>query len=143
MAEKRSIEMLVVEDDEGHAKLICDSLRDHGVINKISVVGDGEAALEFVYKNKPPDLILLDLNIPKIHGFEVLKRLKADERYKKIPVMILTSIDDQRDINKGYELGANNYITKPIDFEEFERKLKSMKLFLDIVSYPENSSGTK
>lgn len=132
----KKIDVLLIEDDEGHARLICDGLRGYDSIGEIHLVDNGKSALDFVEKT-PPHLILLDLNIPKIHGFEVLRILKADERFRKIPIVVITSIDDQRDINKAYQFGANHYITKPIDFGEFESKLKSIGMFLDVASYPD------
>ena len=146
---KENVHVLLVEDDEGHALLVRENLRRHGVINKIHTVSDGQMALDYIFhkgefadKNKAPrpGLILLDLNLPKVSGFEILRQLKMKEETKIIPVIILTSTADQREIDKSYELGANNYITKPVDYKEFQNKLHNLGLFLEIVSYPEKGS---
>lgn len=146
MDQPQTIDILLVEDDAGHALLVQENLRKHGVVNKIYTVIDGEMALDFLYhrgefsvdgKAPPPGLILLDLNLPKVDGFEVLRKIKSDPHLKSIPVIILTSTEDQREINKSYELGANNYITKPVDYMQFQDRITSLGLFLEIVSYPE------
>lgn len=137
------IDILLVEDDEGHALLVQENLRHHGVVNKIFVVSDGAAALDFIYRRGEhlsaprPGLILLDLNLPKVDGFEVLRQIKGDGVLKSIPVIILTSTADQREIDRSYKLGANNYITKPVDYAQFQDRIRSLGLFLEIVSYPE------
>jgi len=139
------VDILLVEDDEGHALLIQESLRRYGVVNKIHTMTDGQMALDYVFRqgefaqkqNVPlPGLILLDLNLPKVDGFEVLRQVKENEELKSIPVMILTSTEDQREIDRSYQLGANNYITKPIDYQEFQEKVRHLGLFLEIISYP-------
>lgn len=145
MNQLRAIDILLVEDDAGHALLVQENLRKHGVVNKIYTVIDGEIALDFLYrrgefaleeKAPRPGLILLDLNLPKVDGFEVLRQVKNDEKLKTIPIIILTSTEDQREINKSYELGANNYITKPVDYAQFQDRVSHLGFFLEIVSYP-------
>lgn len=142
------VDILLVEDDEGHSILVRDNLARHGVINKIYSVTDGQMALDFIYhrgeftnetKAPRPGLILLDLNLPKVDGFEILRQVKGDEDLKTIPVIILTSTEDQREIDRSYELGANNYITKPVDYKEFQEKVRKLGLFLEIVSLPEGT----
>ena len=122
------IEILLVEDNPNDVKLTLRALSKNNLSNKIHVVIDGEEALDFIYaKNKYsdrsitaiPKLILLDLKLPKVDGLEVLKELKSDERTKMIPVVILTTSREESDIIKSYQLGANSYIVKPVDFEKF------------------------
>lgn len=143
MEQLKPIDILLVEDDEGHALLVQENLRKNGIVNKIFTVADGAAALDFLYRRGEhlsaphPRLILLDLNLPKVDGFEVLRQVKGDPRLKTIPVIILTSTEDQREIDRSYKLGANNYITKPVDYQQFQERVHSLGLFLEIVSYPE------
>jgi len=145
MEQPKLIDILLVEDDEGHALLVQENIKNHGIINKIYTVTDGEMALNFLYRRGEfaadgrapcPGLILLDLNLPKVDGFEVLRQVKNDERLKTIPVIILTSTEDQREIDRSYQLGANNYITKPVDYKQFQERVQGLGLFLEIVSLP-------
>lgn len=146
MSQKKSVNILIVEDDPGHQVLIQDNLKKAGIINSIFTAKDGQEALDFVYlqgdyqdekKAPTPGLILLDINMPKVDGFEVLKKLKKDDKLKKIPIIMLTTTDSQKEIDKSYQLGANSYISKPVDFREFQKMIKNLGMFLDIVSYPE------
>lgn len=145
MSQPHPIDILLVEDDEGHALLVQENLRKNGVVNRIFTVLDGAAALDFIYRRgefsadgtaPQPGLILLDLNLPKVDGFEVLRQVKGDGRLKSIPVIILTSTADQKEIDRAYALGANNYITKPVDYQQFQEKVRNLGLFMEIVSYP-------
>jgi len=138
-----SIEILLVEDNPGDVRLTREALKDGKVRNNLHVVEDGEAAIAFVkqtgpYTNAPrPDLILLDLNLPRKDGREVLVILKADEKLKRIPVVILTSSKAEEDILKAYNLNANCYITKPVDFEQFIKVVRAIEEFwLTIVRLP-------
>ena len=148
MEAPQSIDILLIEDDEGQALLVQENLRQYNAINKIYTATDGAMGLDFLYQrgefageNKPPrpGLILLDLELPKVDGFEILNQIKTDEALKTIPVIILTSTGDQKEIDRSYQLGANSYITKPVDYREFQEKIKSLGLFLEIVSYPDQS----
>lgn len=139
----RSIEVLLVEDNPGDVRLTREALREGKVWNHLNVVEDGEAALAFVRQEGPyagaarPDLILLDLNLPKKDGREVLALLKADENLKRIPVVVLTTSRAEEDILKAYNLNANCYITKPVDFEQFIKVVKVIEEFwLTIVMLP-------
>ena len=139
----KQIEILLVEDNQGDIDLAKDAFEDSKINNSLHVVTNGEAALEFLkcrgtYKTVPrPDLILLDLNLPKKDGREVLAEIKADEDLKRIPVVVLTSSSAEVDILKSYNLHANCYITKPIDLVQFIKVIKSIEDFwLTIVKLP-------
>jgi len=132
------IEILLVEDNPNDVKLTLKALQKNKLTNQIQVVIDGEEALDFIFArnkysdrsiNDVPKVILLDLKLPKIDGLEVLKELKNDERTKKIPVVILTSSREESDIIKSYQLGANSYIVKPVDFEKFVSAIADIGLY--------------
>lgn len=134
----RQIEILLVEDNSDDIELTLHALRKENLANHIQVARDGEEALDFLFCNgphadrsfdRPPRLILLDLKLPKIDGMEVLRRLKADSRTQCIPVVILTSSKEERDLVKGYGLGANSYIQKPVDFDQFRETVKNVGLY--------------
>jgi chemotaxis family two-component system response regulator Rcp1 len=139
------IEILLVEDNPGDVDLTREALENSKVYNILHVVGNGEAAMTFLrrqgeYANAPrPDLVLLDLNLPRKDGREVLAEIKSDEDLKRIPVVILTSSGDEEDILKSYNLHANCYITKPIDINQFIKVVKSIEDFwFTIVKLPPN-----
>jgi two-component system, chemotaxis family, response regulator Rcp1 len=139
------VEILLVEDNPGDVRLTLEALKDGKVLNHLSVVGDGVEAIAFLhqegaYANAPsPDLIFLDLNLPKKDGREVLQEIKNDESLKHIPVVVLTTSKADMDILRTYELHANCYITKPVDFEQFTKVVKSIEDFwLTIVKLPQN-----
>lgn len=130
---ERQVEILLVEDNKDDVELTLHALRRENLANHIHVVRDGEEALEFLFCegihstrsfDKPPKLVLLDLKLPKVDGMDVLKRLKADSRTSRIPVVILTSSREERDLIKSYGLGANSYIQKPVDFDQFRDTVK-------------------
>ena len=134
----RQIEILLVEDNQDDVELTLHALRRENLANHIHVARDGEEALEFLFCNgphsersfdRPPRLVLLDLKLPKVDGMEVLKRIKADPRTSTIPVVILTSSKEERDLIQGYNLGANSYIQKPVDFQQFRDTVKSVGLY--------------
>jgi chemotaxis family two-component system response regulator Rcp1 len=140
----RPAEILLIEDNPGDVELIHEALQTGRVLNHISVVTDGEAAVSFLrrqkgYENAPvPDLVLLDLNLPKKNGFEVLKDVKADPALSQIPVVILTSSQGDRDILKSYSLHANCFVSKPVDVDEFLQVVRSTgEFWLSIVKLPE------
>ena len=139
----RSIEILLVEDNPGDVRLTMEAFKDAKVRNRISGAENGVEAMAFLrregkYAKAPrPDIILLDLNLPKKDGRQVLAEVKADEKLKSIPVVILTTSEDEEDILKAYDLHANCYITKPVSFEQFMRVVKSIELFwLSVVKLP-------
>jgi CheY-like chemotaxis protein len=141
----RQIEILLVEDNQDDVELTLHALRKENLANNIHVARDGEEALEFLFCNGvhadraggyPPKLILLDLKLPKVDGMEVLKRLKGDPRTKTIPVVILTSSKEERDLVNTYGLGANSYIQKPVDFDQFRETVKNVGLYWLVINQP-------
>lgn len=143
----RPIDILLVEDNPGDADLAREALENSKMHNTLHVVGDGVEAMAFLrkqgkYAGSPrPELILLDLNLPKKDGREVLAEIKSDEKFKRIPVVILTTSKAEEDILKTYNLHANCYITKPIDLSQFMKVVKSIEDFwLTIVKLPPNGA---
>jgi len=139
----KAIDILLVEDNLGDARLAVEALKDSKIKNTLHVVLDGEEASDFLfrkgkYSNAPhPDLILLDLNLPKKDGRELLVEIKNDPALKRIPVVILTTSKAEEDIIKSYNLHANCYITKPLDLDQFMKVIKSIEEFwLSIVVLP-------
>lgn len=134
----KPIVILLVEDDEAHATLIMRSLEDVSVVNKIFWVTDGEEALDYLFhrgkyadkkKAPQPDLILLDLRLPKINGHEVLKKIKETEELKIIPVVVLTTSDDEADMMKAYDSYVNSYLVKPVDFQKFRELINHIGFY--------------
>lgn len=144
MDNRNEVNILLIEDDPGHAHLIEKNLRRANLNNNIIVFEDGQRALEYLFGMGEFDstphysslLILLDLNLPVLDGYEFLKRLKADRRTKRIPVIILTTTDDTREVTKCYELGCNIYITKPVEYDQFSEAIRKLGLFLSVVTLP-------
>jgi chemotaxis family two-component system response regulator Rcp1 len=141
--EMRSITILLIEDNPGDVRLIQEIFREDKIYNKLEITRDGEDALNYlhqegVYKNTPrPDLILLDLNLPKKNGNEVLVEIKSDEHLRRIPVLILTASKAEEDIARAYNHHANCYLTKPIDLNQFINVVQQIKTFwLSIVQLP-------
>ena len=137
------IEILMVEDNPADVRLTREAFKDAKVLNKMSVVGDGEAALAFLrrqgrYADAPrPDLILLDLNLPKKDGREVLEEIKSDPDLRRIPVVVLTTSEDQRDVLKAYDMHVNAYITKPVNLDQFMKIVEAVENFwLSVVKLP-------
>jgi two-component system, response regulator len=142
---ERQIEILLVEDNSDDVELTLHALRKENLTNSIHVARDGEEALEFLFCNgvhadrssaPPPKLVLLDLKLPKVDGMEVLRRLKGDPKTRTIPVVILTSSKEERDLANGYGLGANSYIQKPVDFEQFREIVKTVGLYWLLINQP-------
>ena len=137
------IEVLLVEDDPGDVLLIREAFEHNKVHNNLSVVNDGEQALAYLrgdgqYAGAPrPDLVLLDLNLPRKDGREVLAEVKNDERLRTIPVVVLTTSEAEEDVLKSYELHANAYVTKPVDFERFVAIVRQIDdFFVSVVRLP-------
>ena len=139
----RPVEILLVEDNEGDIGLVEEVFEEGRINNNLSVAEDGDEAMMFLRKEGQfanatrPDLILLDLNLPGKDGREVLKEVKEDDNLKKIPIVVLTTSKAEEDILKSYDLHANSYITKPVDFDQFINVIKSIESFwLDVVKLP-------
>jgi two-component system, response regulator len=135
---QQQIEILLVEDSPDDVELTLHALRKENLADNIHVARDGEEAIEFLFGDgsnadrfgeRPPRLILLDLKLPKVDGMEVLRRIKGDERTRMIPVVILTSSREERDLIEGYRLGVNSYIQKPVDFDQFRETVKTAGLY--------------
>lgn len=137
MSDFREFEILIVEDDPNDAELITRALRKHNLANKIVLLKDGAEALDFLFgqgsfaqmDDGKPRVILLDLKLPKVNGIEVLRKIKSEERTKKIPVVILTSSREERDLKDAYDLGVNSYVTKPIQFDEFAKVVSELGMY--------------
>lgn len=139
----KPVEILLVEDNEGDVGLVEEVFEEAKIRNVIHVAEDGEEAMLFLNKETPyvdaptPDIILLDLNLPQKDGREVLEEIKTDENLKRIPVVVLTTSKAEEDIIKSYDLHANSYITKPVDFDQFIRVVRSIEDFwLEVVRLP-------
>jgi CheY-like chemotaxis protein len=139
----RAIEILMVEDNPGDVRLTREAFKDGRVWNRLHVVEDGVAALDFLYRRAPfgeaprPDLILLDLNLPRMDGREVLSVIKADPGLRIIPVVVLTTSYAEEDVLRAYHLNANCYVTKPVDLEKFIQVVQSIDRFwLTVVTLP-------
>lgn len=139
------LDILLVEDSQDDVDLALHTLRREKLANNILVVRDGEEALDFLFCRGAftrrsfdhlPKLVLLDLKLPKVDGLEVLKQIKSDPRTKLIPVVIMTSSKEERDLVASYHLGANSYIQKPVDFEQFRETVKSVGLYWLVINQP-------
>ena len=142
---KNEVTILIAEDDDGHAELIIDNLREAGLTNEIIRFRDGQEALDFLAG--APDapgtrqsgaayLLLLDIRMPRVDGVEVLRRIKATPELHRMPVIMLTTTDDPREVQNCYELGCSCYITKPVDYDRFSEMLNRLGLFLMVVQVP-------
>jgi len=134
----QEVEILLVEDNPNDAELTLRALKQRKLANQVHVCRDGAEALEFFdgAAGRVPKVVLLDLKLPKLDGLEVLRRLKADQRTKAIPIVILTSSREEPDIERAYELGANSYIVKPVDFEAFARAVSEVGLYWLLLNHP-------
>jgi len=145
MPRMQDVSILLVEDDPGHARLIEKNLRRSNITNEIVKLSDGQQALDYLFgegeyagsERRSPLLVLLDLNLPLLDGYQVLKRMKGAERTKRIPVIILTTTDDAREVARCYDLGCNVYMTKPVDYEQFSDAIRKIGLFLSVVTIPD------
>jgi len=140
-----SVEILLVEDNPNDVELTLHAFKQNHLSNRIHVVGDGEEALEFLFctgaysqrsMRNGPKVILLDLKLPKVDGLEVLRRIKGDPRTRIIPVVVLTSSREERDIVESYNLGVNSYIVKPVDFEQFTESVRQLGLYWVLLNQP-------
>jgi two-component system response regulator len=139
------IEILLVEDNLNDVELALHALKKHNIANRVQIIRDGAEALDYVfctgdYADRSikdgPKVILLDLKLPKVNGLEVLERIKSDPRTKCIPVVVLTSSREERDIVQSYQLGVNSYITKPVDFDQFAEAVRQLGLYWLLLNEP-------
>ncbi len=145
-AEPHPVTIVLAEDDDGHAKLIQRNLERAGLANGFLRLKDGQEALDYfraegAYVGRPLDasvLLLLDINMPRVDGVEVLRALKADPRTAVIPVIMLTTTDDPREVQRCYQLGCSVYVTKPVEYQSFIDAVKRLGLFLQVVQVPRN-----
>ncbi len=136
--------ILIVEDDEGHAILVRDVLETAGLSNRIRHFRDGQAVLDFLFGTggKAADhsgcnyVVLLDIRLPKVDGIEVLRRIKSDPEMRKLPVIMLTTTDDARDVDRCHQLGCSVYIQKPVDYEKFTEAVRRLGLFIMLLLVP-------
>lgn len=144
-AMNRDVVLLIADDDTGHARLIEKNLRRAGLANPILRFEDGQRILDFLFQRgdgqkraaDTPYLLLLDIRMPKVDGVEVLRNVKADAELRKIPVSMLTTTDDPREVERCHGLGCNNYIVKPVDYEKFSEAMNKLGLFISLVQVPE------
>lgn len=140
--------ILLVEDNRDDVDLTLRAFKSHNISNEVVVASDGAEALEILFgaDGEPasgplPSIVLLDLNLPKVNGLEVLQRIRAEERTRYLPVVILTSSNEERDMVEGYKLGANSYVRKPVDFGEFTHAAKQLGLYWLLLNQLPGSSG--
>ena len=137
--------ILIVDDDEGHAILIRENLEAAGLKNPIKHFRDGQAVLDFFFKDPPlvseRFLVLLDIRMPKVDGIEVLRRIKAHPELRKLPVIMLTTTDDSREVRRCHELGCNVYMQKPVDYERFSEAIRRLGQFVPLLQVPQLSGS--
>jgi CheY-like chemotaxis protein len=144
MSDVRDVIILIADDDAGHARLIEKNLTRAGLRNGMQRFDNGQAILDFLFKRGPgphgikdsPYLILLDIRMPQVDGIEVLRQIKGDPELHKIPVIMLTTTDDPREVERCHEIGCNSYIVKPVDYDKFAEAIKSLGLYLSLVQIP-------
>ena len=145
--EAKPVTIVMIEDDEGHARLIEKNIRRAGVNNEIIGFVDGSSALTYLLGSDASGkvsarrqlLVLLDLNLPDMTGLDILAKIKANVHLKRSPVIVLTTTDDSREIQRCYDLGANVYITKPVNYEGFANAIRQLGLFLSVIQVAENA----
>ena len=143
--------ILLVEDDPKDVELTLTGLAEYNLANEVIVAGDGEEALDYLYRRGAhanrqrgnPAVMLLDLKLPKLNGFEVLEKIRSDESLKMIPVVVLTSSNEERDLVRSYKLGVNAYVTKPVEFHQFVNAVKELGAFWAVVNEPPPGSIRK
>ena len=138
--------IIMIEDDEGHATLIERNIRRAGVNNEIVPFRNGQDAMQYLFgedgsgevSSRRHLLVLLDLNLPDMTGIDILEKIKANQHTRRSPVIVLTTTDDQREIQRCYDLGANVYVTKPVNYEGFANAIRQLGLFFSVIQIPEN-----
>jgi CheY-like chemotaxis protein len=145
MTDPEAVEILLVEDNPNDAELTLRALKKHNLANRVVHVSDGEQALDFMFARgafaarkveEGPKVVILDLKLPKVDGLEVLKALKSDPATKAIPVVVLTSSREEKDIIESYQLGVNSYIVKPVEFEKFIVAIRDLGLYWLLLNQP-------
>ena len=143
--------ILIVEDDPNDVELTMTALGEYNLANEVVITRDGQQALDYLYctgefSSRPqgnPAVVLLDLKLPKIGGLEVLQKIKSDEQLKTIPIVVLTSSKEERDVMRSYSLGVNAYVVKPVDFHEFVNAVKELGVFWAVINEPPPGSVKK
>ncbi len=143
--------ILLVEDDPKDVELTLTALEEYNLANEVIVTVDGEQALDYLYyrgnymnrARENPAVLLLDLKLPKVSGLEVLAQIKSDDQLKTIPVVVLTSSHEEKDMVASYELGVNDYVVKPVDFHEFVNAIKELGIFWAVINEPPPGSVRK
>jgi CheY-like chemotaxis protein len=143
--------ILIVEDDPNDVDLTLTTLADYNLANEVVITRDGQQALDYLYRRGEfstrstdnPAVMLLDLKLPKVDGLEVLQQIKSDERLKMMPVVVLTSSNEEKDLLRSYSLGVNAYVVKPVDFHEFVNAVKELGVFWAIINDPPPGSVKK
>jgi two-component system response regulator len=147
---ENEVDILLVDDSQDDLDLTLHALRAENLANHVFIARDGEEALDFLFCSgphsgrsfdRPPKLVLLDLKMPKVDGMQVLQKIKGDPRTKTIPVVLMTSSREERDMVSGYELGVNSYIQKPVDFGEFRKAVKTLGLYWLVTNRPPVANG--
>jgi CheY-like chemotaxis protein len=144
MTDHKTVSIVMIEDDEGHARLIEKNIRRAGISNMITHFTDGTSALDYLFtaadgpQRNGPALVLLDLNLPDMSGTDILAKIKAtDGPLRRTPVVVLTTTDDKVEIQRCYDLGCNVYITKPVNYESFAQAIRQLGLFLSVIQVPD------
>jgi DNA-binding response OmpR family regulator len=143
--------ILIVEDDPNDVELTLTALEEYNLANEVVITRDGQQALDYLYcrgefnsrSTENPAVMLLDLKLPKINGLEVLQQIRSDERLKMIPVVVLTSSHEEKDMIRSYQLGVNAYVVKPVDFHEFVNAVKELGVFWAVINEPPPGSVKK
>jgi CheY-like chemotaxis protein len=152
MPERKPVTILLVEDDDGHARLLEKNLRRGGVVNRLVRVADGQDAVDYMSRTGSyedsvrypfPGVVLLDVRMPRLDGFEVLAFLKSDPQLMRIPVIMLTSTDNQHEINRAYEMGASGYVVKPVGIESFIDRVVKLGMFIEVIELPESNNRNR
>ncbi|MFO1487648.1 MAG: response regulator [Verrucomicrobiota bacterium] len=148
MSAMSEVVILIAEDDDGHARLVEKNLRRAGLHNPIQRFANGQAILDFLFKRGAPQrgsdtpyLLLLDIRMPQVDGVEVLRQVKQDAELRKIPVIMLTTTDDPREVERCHAIGCSSYIVKPVNYEKFAEAITNLGLYIALVQVPQIEHG--